>query len=112
VHEEELMERIDNDRAFLAELLAIFRDTWPGQLAAVRSALALSDHEEVKRAGHALKSALGNLSAMQAYHFASGIEMAGGAGDMARATVMTDQLEAELPRVEIALEGMCQEAAR
>jgi hypothetical protein len=31
---------------------------------------------------------------------------------MARATVMTDQLEAELPRVEIALEGMCQEAAR
>ncbi|NUQ31082.1 MAG: response regulator [Acidobacteriaceae bacterium] len=112
VHEEELMERIDNDRAFLAELLAIFRDTWPGQLAAVRSALALGDHEEVKRTGHALKSALGNLSAMQAYHFASGIEMAGGAGDMARATVMTDQLEAELPRVEIALEGMCQEAAR
>ncbi|WP_263411220.1 response regulator [Terriglobus tenax] len=111
VNEEDLMERIDNDRVFLGELLTIFRETWPGQIEAVKTALQAGSGDEVRRSGHALKSALGNLSALQAYQFAAGIEAAGGDNDLMRAAALTAELETELPRVEQALAEMAVEAA-
>ena len=38
-HTAELMERIDGDRAFLAELLELFREEYPGQIRAAREAV-------------------------------------------------------------------------
>jgi two-component system, sensor histidine kinase and response regulator len=112
VLKDELLERIDGDRVFLAELLAIFQGDYPGQIRSAREAIISGDAAALQRIGHALKGALGNLAAPIAARVAAELESTARDGDIAMADVRLTELENELPRVIEALEGMCLEAVK
>jgi HPt (histidine-containing phosphotransfer) domain-containing protein len=109
---DELLERIDGDQAFLAELLELFRAESPEQIRAARKAVAENDAAALQEVGHALKGALGNLAAAAASTIASGLESMGKTGDMALAGTRVTELEQELTRVIETLEGMCLETVQ
>jgi CheY-like chemotaxis protein len=108
---EELLDRVDGDKVFLAELLEIFRADYPKQIRAGRSALAQKNAVGVKRAGHALRGALANLGARQACGIAEELEAIGDSGDLTLAEAALMQLERELLRVATSVDSVCQERA-
>ena len=105
----ELLERIDGDRAFLAELLALFRDDYPVQVRAAHEAVKTGNAESLQRAGHALKGALANLAAPASSRLAGQLESMGRAGDIQFAPGKLADMEAELERVVEELESLCVE---
>ena len=109
---EELMERIDGDVSFLAELLELFRGDYKEQAATARQALEKKDNAALQRVSHALKGALGNLAAPTASRLAAELESMAKIGDLTFAQVRMDDIEAEVIRVIEALEGICLETIR
>ena len=105
----ELLERIDGDRAFLAELLALFRDDYPVQVRAAHEAVKTGNAESLQRAAHALKGALANLAAPASSRLAGQLESMGRAGDIQFAPGKLADMEAELERVVEELESLCVE---
>jgi two-component system, sensor histidine kinase and response regulator len=95
----DLLQRLDGDRAFLAELVEIFRNDYPGEIRNAQEAIRRKDAAEVERVGHALKGALGNLSAVRASALAAEFETIGRSGDLALAGPKLMQVEDELRRV-------------
>jgi HPt (histidine-containing phosphotransfer) domain-containing protein len=105
----ELLERIDGDRAFLSELLALFRDDYPVQIRAAREAVKTGNAEALQRSGHALKGALANLAAPASSRLAGQLESMGRAGDTQFAAGKLADMEKELERVIEELESLCVE---
>jgi two-component system sensor histidine kinase/response regulator len=105
----DLMERIDGDMNFLAELSEIFRSEYPGQLSLLREAQASRDSLGVRRVSHSLKGALSNLSAPGAATLAASMEEMGKQEDLKGLAPVLDQLEAELHRVDATLQNLCPE---
>jgi two-component system sensor histidine kinase/response regulator len=108
----ELLERIDGDRTLLAELVALLRESYPGQVRAAREAVIQGDALGLQRVGHSLKGALGNLGAPIGSRIAFELESMGRGGDLGLAQARLDQLEDELIRVMESLEGLCLEAVQ
>ncbi len=102
----ELLERVDGDRTFVAELTELFRSDYPRQLMAAREALARQDFLAFEKASHALKGALANLAAGPASRIAQDLEAKARAGDLTHAGPALQQLEEELGRVMIQLENL------
>ena len=94
----ELLQRIDGDRAFLSELVAIFRGEYPGQIQNAQEAIARKDSAGLERVGHTLKGALGNLSATGASVFAGELETIGRSGNLALAGAKLMEVENEVHR--------------
>jgi two-component system, sensor histidine kinase and response regulator len=108
----ELLDRIDGDREFLAELVALFRADCPSQILSARRAVERNDAAELQKVGHALKGALGNLAATTASRMANELESMGKTGNMAAARTKVGQLEEELILVLEALESLSIEAVQ
>jgi two-component system sensor histidine kinase/response regulator len=108
----ELLERIDGDLSLLSELLDLFRADYPGQIRALREAIKNRDAATMQRVGHALKGALGNLSAPIASRIASELELIGTSGETTLAESKVNNLDEEAGRVIQALESMCMEAVK
>jgi HPt (histidine-containing phosphotransfer) domain-containing protein len=107
---DELLDRLDGDRVFLAELTELFRADYPRQIGAIHEAIQHNDAHGVKQASHALKGALSNLAASEAREMAANLERFGLSGDLASATTALDSLEKELVRTMESLDALCQEA--
>jgi CheY-like chemotaxis protein len=107
----ELLDRIDDDRAFLAELIELFRREYPVNLEAARAAIHANDAPGLQRAAHAMKGVLGNLAADPASALAADLEGMGRSGDLAKAEPVLHNLDAELKNVIRALEALCPVAA-
>jgi two-component system sensor histidine kinase/response regulator len=112
VRTEELLERIDGDRGFIAELLELFRGDYPGQIRTARQAITKNDAPALQRVAHALKGALGNLAASKASGIAGELESMGRSGDIALAGTRVTELEEELIRVIEALEALSLEPVK
>jgi CheY-like chemotaxis protein len=108
----ELLDRIDGDRAFLAELLDLFREDYPAQISAAYEAARTGDAATVQRIGHALKGALGNLAAPTSARMAGQLETMGRSGNVQAAAAAVNELEQELGRVVAILDSLCMETAR
>jgi HPt (histidine-containing phosphotransfer) domain-containing protein len=70
----ELLERLDNDRELLRDLLTIFKGDFPLRLLALQEAVA---HQDLKRAAtesHALKGMLANMAVTKAAAAAAQVE--------------------------------------
>jgi two-component system, sensor histidine kinase and response regulator len=106
----ELLERLDGDRVFLAELTDLFRADYPRQIAVIRAAIEQNDALGVKQASHALKGALSNLAAPQAREMAANLERLGASGNLASAQIVLGDLEKEIARTVESLDALCQEA--
>jgi CheY-like chemotaxis protein len=109
VSSHELLERIDDDRNFLAELLELFRGAYPVQMSKGREAVANDDAAGLERVAHALKGALKNLSAPKASRLAQELEDMGKSGTTTDAGGKLTELEEELGRVVEQLQSLCPE---
>jgi two-component system sensor histidine kinase/response regulator len=109
---EELLERIDGDRAFLSELIDLLRGDYPKQIRMIREAIMANDVETLQRVGHALKGALGNLAAPIASRIAGELEAMGRSDQIALAELKVIELEEEVARVFEALEALCLEVVK
>jgi two-component system, sensor histidine kinase and response regulator len=110
VNADELLERLDGDRVFLAELTDLFRADYPRQIQAIRAAIQQNDALVVKQASHALKGALSNLAASQAREMAANLERLGTSGNLEPAQIVLGDLEREIARTVESLDALCQEA--
>jgi CheY-like chemotaxis protein len=108
----ELLERIGGDRAFLSELLELFREEYPGQIRAAREAANTGDAATLQRIGHTLKGALANLAAPVCSGLAGQLESMGRTGNMQLAAATVKELEQELDRAIEILDGICMETAQ
>jgi two-component system sensor histidine kinase/response regulator len=102
-----LLDRIDDDRALLAELAEIFRKDYPNNLQAAQRAIDLQQAADLERVGHALKGSLGNFSAIDASALAAELEAIGRSADLSGAQTVLDRLVLELGNVMRALEALC-----
>jgi len=102
----QLLDRIDDDRSLLAELIDIFRRGYPENLQVAQQAIDSRDADGLERAGHTLRGALGNLAAIGASGLAAELEGMGRGGQLAGAQTVLDKLKLELTRVMLALEAL------
>ena len=72
----ELLDRLDNDRAFLCDLLRVFREDSQVNLQKAKTALAEKNLAGLARAAHTLKGMLKNLSMNRAAETAANLENA------------------------------------
>lgn len=63
---EELLERTENDRELVRDLLTIFKGEFPQRLQALREAVESVNTKYVVMEAHALKGMLSNLAAVEA----------------------------------------------
>ncbi len=92
---EDAMQRVDNDRDLFTELVTLFFEEWPRQVAALEDACRRQGASEVQHIAHSLKSALGNLGAMRAFRTAFHIEMAGKSSQITDATALLEKFKSE-----------------
>jgi len=103
----QLLDRIGNDHALLAELVEIFRKEYPDSLQAAQRAIDLQQPADLQRVGHKLRGALANLSATNASALAAELEAFGRSTDISAAQTILDRLALELDNVLRALEALC-----
>lgn len=89
----------------LSDLVAMFIEEVPGQLAALEAALARNDAAAARLTAHTLKGTGGNFGASRMQALASAIEEKGRNGSLDGAEATFVQLRAECARVREALEA-------
>jgi len=73
----ELLERVENDRELMRDLLLIFKEEFPRHLQALRDAVDSMDGERVAAEAHTMKGMLSTLSATSAASAAARLEQLG-----------------------------------
>ncbi len=73
----ELLERVENDRELLCDLIGIFREEFPRLQQSLQGAVAREDMKQVEVTGHSLKGMLFNLCVTRAGRAASRLEQMG-----------------------------------
>jgi len=109
--EADVLHRVQGDRDLLAQIAAMFLDNYPGQLAAVRQALAEQDAARLNRAAHAFKGAAANFSARAAVAAAQRLENDAAAGNLSAAREALAALEAAIPPLVTAIQALAVPAA-
>ena len=91
----ELLDRVDNDRELLKELVEIFQKDFPAHRQELQAAVAAGDMKRVATTGHTLKGMFANLAAGRAASLAANVERLGKAGEIAGLPEAVQALEAE-----------------
>ena len=92
----DMRRRLGNNDALIADLLRMFLDIHPQQMAAVRSAISSGRTDAVRYTAHTLKGCASNLSAAGVVDASASLERAaerGEAGDFER---LFDRLQEEM----------------
>ncbi len=95
----ELMERVENDRDLLNDLLEMFRDEFPRQRKLLDEAVKSEDMKQIHATGHTLKGILANLSMARAVRAAAQIELAGKENNSAEIKTAITALDAEAANI-------------
>jgi protein-histidine pros-kinase len=103
-NESELLERVDNDLAFLIDTVGMLQTDGRGLVAEVKLGINASNAPAVGRAAHTLKGMISNFCAPAVHSLAFDVERAGKAGDCSAAA-------ASLPRLEQSLDELIAELA-
>jgi HPt (histidine-containing phosphotransfer) domain-containing protein len=72
-----LLENLDNDPAFLKEIIGIFLTECPTQVAAIRTAIDTDNCSDVMKAAHSLRGSVGVFGAKTAVDAAQNLESMG-----------------------------------
>jgi HPt (histidine-containing phosphotransfer) domain-containing protein len=94
--ETELLARIDNDTAFLAETVDMLTSDGPPLLDQLHRALAAGDAPAVSRTAHSIKGMVSNFCAAGAHAAAQRVEQFGKSGDLAAAPAAAQTLHEDL----------------
>ena len=92
------------DQELLAELAGLFLEDAPARLGALREAIEGGDASSVERTAHALKGSCGNMGATGMVAICEKLEDEGRSGELGRAPMLVERLEAEYSRVRAALD--------
>ena len=99
-----LLARIDNDLELLHELLTLFIEDAPQQLARIRTASESGDTTTLHRAAHSLKGACANIGAMALRSIAAELEIAAKSGQQEKISPLlsgvVSEYEALMPLLE------------
>ncbi|HEV3005359.1 MAG TPA: response regulator, partial [Pirellulales bacterium] len=91
------LDKLAGDHDLLQELVALFLDEWPRWRDEIDRALAAGDTERLKRLGHTVKGAMGQLGVDAAFEAARRVEAVG--GDLEGAREACAELKTEIERV-------------
>ena len=95
---------LDDTRAVLADFVTMFTEQSPARLAALRTAFAAGDFEEVGRVAHSFKGACANLGALRAAEAARLLERAGRDNDGSEMARWIDDLDLRFAEARDALQ--------
>ena len=96
---EAALARVEGDRSLLQELIKIFLEDAPRQLAEIREAIAAKDARRLNRAAHSLGGAIANFEAGPAHEAAVRLERISASPDIAGAADAAAELERTLERL-------------
>ena len=94
-----VLERVEDDRELLRELVGLFLDDAPPRLTAIHDAVDSRDADGLRRSAHALKGSAGNLAALAVFEAARELELTAPTGDWTHAQEACAVLESELRRL-------------
>jgi two-component system, sensor histidine kinase and response regulator len=107
----ELLERVENDRELLRNLLVIFKEDFPGHLQALREAAKDGDMKRLSAASHTLKGMLSNMAANRAGAAAAQLEQLARAEESAGVPAALQLFESEiselLPKLDACMTEAC-----
>jgi two-component system, sensor histidine kinase and response regulator len=95
-NEQELMDNVGNDLAFLTETVQMLETDGPCLMKQIREALVAGDAPAVGRAAHALKGMVSNFCSPQTQASALQVEKAGKSGNLAAAQEAMGALDSQL----------------
>ncbi len=103
-----LLERVEGDQELLTEMIHLFLEDAPRQLAAMQDALQGGEASVLERAAHSLKGAASNLSAHVTVAAALELEKSARNGDMESSKLCLAKLQAAVQQLLPALAALCQ----
>ncbi|RMG43096.1 MAG: Hpt domain-containing protein [Candidatus Dadabacteria bacterium] len=103
---EAALNRVDNDKELLQELIALFFEEYPAQIRRIETAIQNQDTKELEEAAHAIKSALGNIGAMRCYELAFSLEKSGKTAELSGVRESFDKLVQEVEGFRIEAEKL------
>lgn len=103
---EAFLRNLRGDTALAAAMAALFLRECPGQLDAVRRAVAAGEAEALEQAAHLLKGTVGNFMAAEATAAAARLEAFGRSRDLSQAAGALRALEAAIERLTPALQEL------
>lgn len=89
----EVMDRVQDDRELLIELLQIFSDDYVEKKKMLEEAIVKNDFEQVQNIAHGLKGASGNISAKKLSVFFTGLGQMAKAKDLSKAKEMLELID-------------------
>jgi len=92
----EFMERVQDDKELLLELLDIFSDDSQEKMKNLKVAIQQNDYETVKSIAHSLKGASGNISAKALRQSLMKLEEMGKVNDLGQAPALYQEMEVQL----------------
>ncbi len=102
----EVLERVQQDKELLLELLGIFLEDCPIKIAAIKEALPKKDFKQLHELAHSMKGASGNLSAKSiSAHFLQ-IEQTAKNNDVSGIAECVVHIEKELQELRTYLEKL------
>ena len=90
------LEAVGGDKELLAELIELFLDDFPSQLAEMKQAVKKGDAETAAARAHSIKGAAGNLAFKGVQELAIEVEKMGISGNLKGVARLLDDLDAEL----------------
>jgi HPt (histidine-containing phosphotransfer) domain-containing protein len=102
-----VVNRVGGDMELLRELVGLFADDCPHQVAAVREALERQDLRAIERSAHTIKGVVSNFAARAAFDAAQRVESLGRKGELLQAREAFHVLLHELERLNAALSTFC-----
>lgn len=105
----ELFARVDDDVAFLKELIEIFLEEYPTMMLEIQEAVAAKNAQQLKSAAHALKGSVSNFCAKGAVDASRRLEQKGAVADFSNAEKDFQILVQEMENVKTALHHLMED---
>src|SRR5262245_35981165 len=102
---EDMRRRLGDNDELIADLLGMFLESLPAQLATVKAALEKSEPDEVRRAAHTLKGSASNLSATGIVAASRALEAAAERGDHEHLQRLYERLQVEVEALAAEVSG-------
>lgn len=105
----EFLERVQDDKELLLELIDIFAEDYEGKRKLLGTAVEGKDYEEIKSIAHSLKGASGNISAKKLRMILLQFEEMGKAQDLSEVEEVLEALDKEYANVAERFESLKEE---
>ena len=105
----EFLERVQDDKALLLELLDIYEQDFIQKRQYLSEAAQQKDYERIKEIAHSLKGASGNISAKNLRPLFSSLEEMGKTGNVSTVEATLSQIDQEFALLKVRMDQLRQE---